>query len=533
MSSTSGKKFFVRDATGLTRALTARDAMIGNMVGMGIGYLFVYGFWSELLFPGVNLPITALFAAVPGVIISFVYYLLTVSMPRTGGDFVWVGRVMHPALGFLTNFAVTFSVISYMSTDAIWTVTYGLSPMFAALGVINPNSTLTSLASTLTEPFPSFVLGCILVIAFTLPLFFGTKTTFRVLWILFGTAILGTLVLIGAFYATPSATFVANFNQLSGMDYLKTISTAGLSPGFTLAMTLTGSIYTVSTYIGFNFSAYYTGEVKQVSRSQIIAMIGSVLIFTVFTFLIYGSAYSSAGADFLAAISALGGTGNSYYSLPTAPILNFLVVFAVPNPLVVVLANLGLIVSSVGSITAFSFVVVRNIFAWSFDRIMPSWFANVDSRRNSPYVAVLVTLILDLLMTYLYVYTVFFSFLVYILINFFIVFAIVSITAMAFPIRRKDLFASSPDIVKKKIGQVPLISLLGVAGLVISIFLTYSTLQPAVTAPPSGSTLVQAISYAFVPLTMVLSLIIYAFAAAYRKRQGMDMGIAFRELPPE
>src|SRR5208282_664378 len=191
-------------------------------------------------------------------------------------------------------------------------------------------------------------------------------------------------------------------------------ATAGVPSGFTLAMTLTGSIYTVSTYIGFNFSSYYSGEVKQVSRSQIIAMIGSVMVFTLFTFIIYGSVYSSVSADFLTAISSLSGTGNSYYTLPTAPILNFLVVFAVPNPMVVVLANLGLIISSVGSITAFSFIAVRNIFAWSFDRIMPSWFANIDSRRGAPYVAILVTLIINLIMAYLYVYTAFFSFLLYI-----------------------------------------------------------------------------------------------------------------------
>jgi len=529
----SGRKFFVRDATGLTRSLTGGDALIGNMVGMGIGYLFVYGFFSELLFPGVNLPITALFAAVPGLIISAVYYLLTVSMPRTGGDFVWVSRVLHPSIGFLANFVVTFSIISYMATDAIWTVTYGLSPMFDALAVINPNSGWASLATALSQPFTTFVLGCVLLLIFTLPLFFGTKTTFRILWLMFGISILGTIVLIGAFYATPNSVFIANFNQLSGMDYMKTIATAGVPSGFTLAMTLTGSIYTVSTYIGFNFSSYYSGEVKQVSRSQIIAMIGSVMVFTLFTFIIYGSVYSSVSADFLTAISSLSGTGNSYYTLPTAPILNFLVVFAVPNPMVVVLANLGLIISSVGSITAFSFIAVRNIFAWSFDRIMPSWFANIDSRRGAPYVAILVTLIINLIMAYLYVYTAFFSFLLYILINFFIVFAIVSVTAIVFPIRRKDIFDSSPAVVKKRIGGVPLITIFGIGGLIISIFLAYSSILPAITPPPSGSALIQAISYAFVPLTLILSLLIYGVALFYRKQHGIDMSIAFKELPPE
>ena len=141
------RKVFLRDATGLTRSLSGADALIGNLCTMGIGFSFLYVFFSELLYPGVNLPFTVVFALVPGVILSLVYYYFTVAMPRTGGDFVWTSRVIHPAIGFLVSFYVTFTGLTILGTVAGWVPVYGLGPMLAALGIVNANPSMASLAN--------------------------------------------------------------------------------------------------------------------------------------------------------------------------------------------------------------------------------------------------------------------------------------------------------------------------------------------------------------------------------------------------
>lgn len=91
----SSKKLFVRDATGLTSSLSGRDAMVGNILAMGVSYFMVFAFFASLLYPGVNLPYTVLVTLVPCVVVATIYYLFTVSMPRTGGDYVWVSRVVR------------------------------------------------------------------------------------------------------------------------------------------------------------------------------------------------------------------------------------------------------------------------------------------------------------------------------------------------------------------------------------------------------------------------------------------------------
>jgi amino acid transporter len=377
----------------------------------------------------------------------------------------------------------------------------------------------------------SFFIAATILTVFAIPLFFSVKSTFRVLWVLFGIAALGTLVMGAAYLTAPPSAFLINFNHLSHMNYAQIISATGLPKGFQLGMTLTGSIFTILTFIGFNFSAYYAGEVRQVNRSQIFAMIGSVLVQALFVALVYSSVYYSAGPDFLNAISSY--STNANYTLASPPVLNFLVTFATPNPFVVVLSSLALIATGMSGVVILSFVCVRNMFAWSFDRIMPSWLAKVDRNRGSPYVAVLVTWLLALIFMALYIYTVFFQFLLYAAINSFVTFALASVAAIWFPFRRKAIFNASPGIVKRKIGRLPLIAVLGVAGLIVSVFLTYATIQPAVTAPPTGPILVQALAYAFVPVTAIIAVIIYVVAYYYRRSRGIDMTLAFREIPPE
>jgi amino acid transporter len=356
METQEEKKYFVREATGLTRQVGGFYAMIGNIMVMGLGYGLVFAFFTQLLYPGVDLPYTVLFAVTVALIVSSIYYLFSVAMPRTGGDYIWASRILHPTTGFVANVLITFTLITTNGVVAAWIVVYGLAPMFDGLGIISSNQSLINLATTVSTLPDSFIISLIVLCIFIMPLFSSTKNIFRYLTVIFAIALVSTLILIAAFFSAPNATFVSNFNHLSGMNYANVISTAGLPSGFILTATLTGGVFTIINFLGFNNSAYYGGEVKNAKSSQLFGMFAAVLLGAAVLGLVYASAYYSVGANFLNAISNLAGTGNAAYTLPAAPTLNFLAVFASPNPFVVVASSLALIATSVGSITAFTFV---------------------------------------------------------------------------------------------------------------------------------------------------------------------------------
>src|SRR5919202_1436286 len=44
---------------------------------------------------------------------NLVYLYFTTLMPRSGGDYVWVSRTLHPSLGFIVNFSLTFVFLTW------------------------------------------------------------------------------------------------------------------------------------------------------------------------------------------------------------------------------------------------------------------------------------------------------------------------------------------------------------------------------------------------------------------------------------
>jgi APA family basic amino acid/polyamine antiporter len=252
----------------------------------------------------------------------------------------------------------------------------------------------------------------------------------------------------------------------------------------------------------------------------------------VVAFLIYGSAYYSAGSNFLNAISLLSTTNNAtLYSLPAAPTLNFLVAFATPNSYVVAFSGLALLATGLGGATLFAFVCVRNLFAWSFDRITPTALTRIDSRRGSPYVAVIAIMVLAILFSAVYYYTEFFKFYIYATLNLFIVFILVSVAGILFPYRLKGVFESSPGIVKKRVGGIPVITILGVVGVAVNAYFGYAAASPAITPLPGGG--LNLAAYASVPLTIIGAFVIFGISYAVRRKQGAPLDVVFREIPPE
>jgi hypothetical protein len=106
--------------------------------------------------------------------------------------------------------------------------------------------------------------------------------------------------------------------------------------------------------------------------------------------------------------------------------------------------------------------------------------------------------------------------------------AIGGISGAVFPFVRKSIYQRSP-IARYKIGDIPLITILGTVTFFFFAYLAYAAgLNPVVGGPTNP--------YALIALLAVFvgAGVLYFVSRAFHKaKQGIDISLGFRELPPE
>jgi amino acid transporter len=171
-------------------------------------------------------------------------------------------------------------------------------------------------------------------------------------------------------------------------------------------------------------------------------------------------------------------------------------------------------------------VASRLILAWSFDGVIPYAFSNVSNRFHTPIMASILVSIGAAIFMVLSVYglaATFYSGMAGIT----TVYIIDMAAATLFPFTAKRLFEQAPGFVRKKIGPLPLVSLLGGLGFIVITVVMYLLL----TMPAAGSLLV--LFTAMIVVLYAVGAIIYYVSRAYRRRKGMNLDLAYKEIPPE
>ncbi|MFI5419629.1 MAG: APC family permease, partial [Nitrososphaerales archaeon] len=528
-----------RNATGLVRQIGAFDSFVFNFLSMALfGVMFTMVF-AMGLYPNANISYSILLALIPAVIVALTYIVLSVAMPRTGGDYVWVGRIIHPALGFVVNFGLTFYLFTFIALDVEIFTQFGLGAYFYDVGVSSNNAAALNLAAQLGQTGSLLVFGIsvVLIVVATLLVALGTKTAMRIQKIAWGIVVLAGITYIGLALATKNSTFVSNFNSLSGTNVTAVISSAqsqGFDPTVTLFGTIFGFVYMFLNFTVFNFSTYLSGEVKNVRRSQIIGVIGSLLAFAAIAIVFVQVTEYVFGYNFFHALTYL--WDEIFYGInPQAPYPTtlgpgfpvFLIGFLTSNPILIFIITLGVGMTMFFNVVPYIFVSTRNMFAWSFDRSVPESLSRVDGRFHTPYVALIVTAIVSIAMTYVAIFTSIALLFTYLTILVAILFLIVGLSAVLFPYRRKDIFDASPDLVRRKVGGIPVIVILGVLTIVSSLFIGYAVFLPQF----SGPFLLN--NFLLLVAVLVSPIVIYAASYYYYKSKGIPVALAQKEIPPE
>jgi amino acid transporter len=528
----SQEGIYLRRASGLTRKISVFDALVYAAAGPGPVFAFLYILWSPGLYPGADMRWASL-TLVLLLPIMAVYYLFSVSMPRSGGEYVYVSRILHPSLGLFANWSLTIIGISWTGQLTSWLVTYGLGSLVYDAGVLNGDQGLMSFGAQLNNPswVPGWLIGVVFIGLTYLILWWGAKPAMRVFWIGIAVSILGLLAILVASLMGTQASFISSLQQSAGVAYQSQIEEPAMAMGWTpglfaaFATVMAGATYINLSLLGNTYTTNIAGEIKNVGKAQPLALFGSTAFFLLWWGSFTWAMWINPGGNFWNAISILVNAGQN--PLPMVPVANQLVVYMTANPVLVHLANLGFIFGTFAAMVGLSLGPIRSIFAWSFDRVLPEAFSKVD-KRGSPYVAVALATVLGFLFYAIYAFTTLLSFILFTITLWFVAWTVLGIAAIVFPYVKPDIFEKSPSVVKMRVAGIPVITICGVLATIVSIFTVYFTTVPAITGLTSLTNLAST-----VVILAALPFVLYYAARGYRQRKGINMALQYKSLPPD
>jgi basic amino acid/polyamine antiporter, APA family len=543
MSTTTGSQsversatLFTRKATGLVREGKTRDALFYNVMWASVALTFAF-YWLFLAsYPGSNALLGVAFAAALGIPGAFLYAMLTQVMPRTGGDYVFNSRALHPSIGFAANFSYCVWLAVTMGVYTTYIATYGFGAFGRTMAGFTGGSGWLSFGEWFSTDWGLFITGSVmLLLAAGLFVIGGTRLFFKVQVVCFALFIVGAVimpVLVGLLQTHSG--FVHNFNDYAANLGTKDASTklassagqAGFAP---TKFSLEESFKSVSIWwfiFGFIFSStYFAGEIRLQKRTHLKSMPGAVLVAVLVllvlvpTFL-HVSTYTFNGQLGLATPSAYGFAAG-------APAYPELMGIASGGAVWGVIMIIGFTVSLLVWLPQTLLLVSRSMFAWSFDRIMPERLSSVEPRTRSPLLAIAIMLILSIGSTAIYSFTTWFSS-ISVLLGLSLTLVVTAVSGMLLPFRQPAMVAASPY--DRRIAGIPLFTIVGALAL-----LGFSTaIFVVLWDPGSGASIsknpgkieLAAVVYA-------VGFAIYFTARAIRRGQGIDLELAHRELPPE
>jgi amino acid transporter len=529
---------FVREATGLVRGLTLLDALIINMAILNTLIPFIWvPTLTMYLFPGVDLGQAYFVGFLVSIPIAMIYIQMSTAMPRSGGDYVWVSRALHPAIGFANNWALTIGVIIYGAfvMNAYTLSQFFLSSQLGVLGVLTANSTLSQWSALLATPTVSLeICSGVLAISAVISVL-GLKWVRRAWTIYFAMMMLGTVVILGLLATTPPSTFAAKFDSYStvlGTTYsglMEAAGKAGWAPQYSPMGALSAIPMTMMIYGGFTFTVYLGGEIKRADRNilssiMLCLLIGGIVFAAGFSLVAY-----SFGSSFVSALSYVSFAHPEANPL-TVPgtVFALLSILLVDNPVLYWFIFIAAITSYLIFILSYYQILSRIFFAWSFDRVAPNALADVNERFNAPVKSIVFTFVLAEIFAFMWVFIPIGLQMLNVTLLFVVALAIMGLSAAVFPFRRKAIYDASPKIVKLEVGGIPVVTICGVITFVFMIVaFVYSYLTPSFSGPTSPAALTATAGL------FIGGLVVFYIVKAYRKGQGIDIALLFKEIPPE
>ena len=562
-------KLFVRQSSGLVRNVSVTNALFFNVAAfVGVGLTLYPIFYSLAGVPVWKHGLSsygwaAIIAGLFCVLLALIFASLTSVMPRSGGDYVFSSRILHPFLGWMESWTLVIASVLIIAFE-VPLVLRNLQICARIIGIgagghffQNANTWFTDSSGAITGG-TGFIASIVVLLVIAVVCVLPTRSFHRVVTTLagFGVACFVAMFAFGLL-ATSRSDFEANLPKFTGGETAAKIASTGQGTFLGGGHSFLSDIFSTSVFplvlsillfqfIGFQYSAYIAGEVRgNVRRTVVVALLGALVV-GVLANSLYVDAFSN-HLGFGTNVSWGAGYWGFNEKLTSLPL-------GQPNsmPLLATVANDGLwpiwaLISLGGVIFPFLLCPVyinfisRMQLAWSLDRQMPEWFGNVNERLRAPLNAILATLGLTALFLFFQSFkalptifatsehklnlagTAWFSIMMALL-----TWTLPGVNAILVRFRRPDLVRNAP------FGRA--LPWIGLAWLVFPLWIyIFAVAKPIVNALKGTSALTYLETNGILDAAVfyLLGLVVFFVMRARARAKGVDEKMLFTELPPD
>ena len=521
-------KVFLREATGLVKEVNLSHIVAFNLINISFGVGVTYILTGLSLFPGGDPALASVITALLFVPLGIVYAMLLMATPRAGGDYVYVSRTLHPALGYVVNFTFMVWVLFYTGAFVNWIFTLALGPALTIMGSIENAPAVSNLATVMTST--NFVIAASIVVIVVL----GLIATFmrRALLALTAYSVYAgvvSIVIIAIVLATSNqTTFINNFNAYAApltnsTDYYHALisSTHSNYSGTSLSQTI--GLIPIAAFVFMYVSAQQIvgGEIKNVQKNAWRSILLTFVIGGALTALVAYLTVQVMGYNFLVAVATAS-------SLPIPPYYNALIAVLFNNSALLWLTEILFVGWYISIPMVNFFFVSRYLLASSMDGVTPAFFAKVSDRFHTPIVGIWIVVVVGSIMAVIYtLYASIFSTLSAVLAELVAAYLLVSISAIVFPFRGRTKAIFEASTIRFKVAGVPVISIFGALSTIVLLIIGYMMLTNSAYGVNSFYSLLAIV------VTVVLGVGIFSISYLYKKSRGLNIMLAFSEIPPE
>jgi APA family basic amino acid/polyamine antiporter len=351
-------------------------------------------------------------------------------------------------------------------------------------------------------------------------------------------ALIATAITVVVMLAGSRHAFQTHLTKLTGLKYdtvIKTAESKGYAPnsGLDWGETFKFLIWPLLPLLGAVQSIGIGGEIKKVRRSQVVGMLGAVIGTGLLIALFAMLANKAFGYTFQGAIgfNSLSGVadGTTEGAIGAAPYFTTLAGILANNVLLAIIIMAAFVAWFWFWIPAEIAYSTRTMIAWSFDRLVPSRVGYVSRRFHTPVVAIGIGTAVSIVFMWLI------SFhgiaLLTLIEALLVIWGTAMVVAVVFPWTGKRFFNASPA----KAYRVAGLPLMSVAGALSTAFFVLAFVLLWRDDNAAGPLLGHAhrTELWIVVGTLVAGVAWYVGNMLYRRRQGVDIELAFKQIPIE